>query len=432
MRKISTEFQNIFVDFTKEQMGNLVLYYIAVLLKQRKETNENYWDFCVKCIKFIRFFRGKQEGSAVTCDCLFTKGKKKFILFAWFENDHAERLYVREGPFMQQPLISVIVPVYKVEPYLRKCLDSIVGQTYTNLEILLVDDGSPDRCGAICDEYAARDPRIKVIHQENGGLSAARNAALDAAKGEWLGFVDSDDWIEPDMYAVLLEGALRTGADITVCGYWEEFASGAVPRLFSSEALLERDQAAHLLMQDQVLRNYVWDKLFRRELFASVRFPKDMCYEDVAVMHNVFWQARKICCLPVGGYHYTIRSTGIVGDLRLKIRMDLYFSSQKRIRDMWDRMPQERELLQAKAVMSLIPVWSAWLSNPRAERQRYAPAVKEMAAFARIHMHKVQSYVRFGTIGKLMLLLLPYPCPWSFALAWLLGKVYYLKNGRTL
>ena len=90
MRKISTEFQNIFVDFTKEQMGNLVLYYIAVLLKQRKEMNENYWDFCVKCIKFIRFFRGKQEGSAVTCDCLFTKGKKKFILFAWFENDHAE------------------------------------------------------------------------------------------------------------------------------------------------------------------------------------------------------------------------------------------------------------------------------------------------------------------------------------------------------
>ena len=106
---------------------------------------------------------------------------------------------------MSEPKISVIVPVYKVEPYLRKCLDSIVGQTYQNLEIILVDDGSPDGCGAICDEYAAQDKRVRVIHKANGGVSSARNAGLTAATGEWIGWVDSDDWIEPDMYERMLE-----------------------------------------------------------------------------------------------------------------------------------------------------------------------------------------------------------------------------------
>ena len=106
------------------------------------------------------------------------------------------------------PLISVIVPVYKVEEYLARCVDSILGQTYRNLEILLVDDGSPDRCGVMCDEYASRDSRIRVIHKENGGLSSARNAAIDVARGEYIGFVDSDDWIEPETYEALLDMAL--------------------------------------------------------------------------------------------------------------------------------------------------------------------------------------------------------------------------------
>lgn len=110
---------------------------------------------------------------------------------------------------LESPLISVIVPVYKVEEYLARCVDSILGQTYRNLEILLVDDGSPDRCGEICEEYAARDTRIRVIHKENGGLSSARNAAIDVAQGEYLGFVDSDDWIEPETYEALLEMALQ-------------------------------------------------------------------------------------------------------------------------------------------------------------------------------------------------------------------------------
>lgn len=116
--------------------------------------------------------------------------------------------------------ISVIVPVYKVEAFLRQCIDSIVNQTYRHLEILLVDDGSPDDCGKICDEYAEKDNRIRVFHTSNQGLSSARNFGLQNAAGEFVSFVDSDDWLEPDMYETLLERMEAAGADVSVCGYW--------------------------------------------------------------------------------------------------------------------------------------------------------------------------------------------------------------------
>ena len=119
-------------------------------------------------------------------------------------------------------MISVIVPVYKVEPYLNQCVESILCQTYSDLEILLVDDGSPDRCGQICDEYAKQDCRVKVFHTRNEGLSAARNLGLQNAKGEYIGFVDSDDWIEPEMYEVLLKRLEETESNVCICGFYQE------------------------------------------------------------------------------------------------------------------------------------------------------------------------------------------------------------------
>ena len=117
------------------------------------------------------------------------------------------------------PKISIIVPVYKVEKYLCRCLDSIVAQTFTDWECILIDDGSPDNSGKICDEYAEKDGRFRVIHQENAGVSAARNAGLDAARGEWIGFVDSDDWVESNMYEYLYNNALETKSDVVICGF---------------------------------------------------------------------------------------------------------------------------------------------------------------------------------------------------------------------
>lgn len=116
-----------------------------------------------------------------------------------------------------KPKISIIVPVYKAEPYLKKCIDSILNQTFKDFELILVDDGSPDRCGEICDEYALKDSRIKIIHKENGGQSSARNVGLDIAQGEYIGFVDSDDWIEPDMYKKLFKVLKNDNVDMAIC-----------------------------------------------------------------------------------------------------------------------------------------------------------------------------------------------------------------------
>ena len=124
---------------------------------------------------------------------------------------------------MSKSLISVIVPVYKVENFLDRCVESIVGQTYENLEIILVDDGSPDNCPAICDNWAKKDGRIKVIHKENGGLSSARNAGLDVVTGEYFGFIDSDDWIEKDFFEFLITNALKENADISRCGLYLDY-----------------------------------------------------------------------------------------------------------------------------------------------------------------------------------------------------------------
>ena len=136
--------------------------------------------------------------------------------------NNVERAPERE----KAPLLSIIVPVYKVENYLPKCIDSILAQTFTDFELILVDDGSPDNCPALCDAAAEKDARVRVIHQKNGGLSAARNAGLDAARGAWIGFVDSDDYIAPEMYEVLYQAVQSTGADLALCDYAEVDEAG--------------------------------------------------------------------------------------------------------------------------------------------------------------------------------------------------------------
>ena len=165
---------------------------------------------------------------------------------------------------MSQPLLSIIVPVYKVEDYLCRCLDSILGQTYENFELILVDDGSPDGCGAICDRYAQQDPRVKVIHKENGGVSSARNAGLAQAKGEWIGWVDPDDWVDEDMYAYLMTAVLEEGADVAVCGRIEEYEDHTRERGWEERRVLDREEAMHYLLLNDDMQNLLWDKVWKR------------------------------------------------------------------------------------------------------------------------------------------------------------------------
>ena len=202
------------------------------------------------------------------------------------------------------PLISVIVPVYKVEAYLDKCISSIVQQTYTNLEIILVDDGSPDNSGEICDRWAVNDDRIRVIHQKNAGGGAARNAALDIVRGEFIAFVDSDDYIAPDMYKYLY-GLLIQGADIAECGHVDAFddnasfdnADAKVVTYAVQEAMTEH-------IQDRIFRQLIWNKLYRRELIADIRFPVGNRIDDEFWTYRVIANARRLARSSCNMYAY--------------------------------------------------------------------------------------------------------------------------------
>lgn len=206
------------------------------------------------------------------------------------------------------PLISIIVPVYNVKEYLEKCLDSICSQTYKNLEIILINDGSSDGSGELCDLFAQRDGRVKVIHQANAGQSAARNRGLDIAQGEYFGFVDSDDWIEPDMYEFLYRLLKENGADISICSHYRDKGGKSVVK-YSSDKILEftRDEAIRALVIDKRVRNYPVDKLYKRCLFDNIRFPLNRVYEDLAISYLVFYEADKVIMQETPKYHYVIR-----------------------------------------------------------------------------------------------------------------------------
>lgn len=206
------------------------------------------------------------------------------------------------------PLISVIVPVYNVSNYLEKCLLSICGQTYRNLEIILIDDGSSDGSGEICDLYAQFDERIKVIHQPNAGQSAARNRGLDIAQGEYLGFVDSDDWIEKDMYGFLYRLLAANEADISICSHYIETESKTKVR-YSTRQLtcFSCEEAMRALVEDKRVRNYMWDKLYKRQLFDGIFFPENRVFEDIAISYHVFYKAHRVVIQDSPKYHYLKR-----------------------------------------------------------------------------------------------------------------------------
>lgn len=190
-------------------------------------------------------------------------------------------------------LISVIVPVYKVEAYLDKCVQSIVDQTYKNLEIILVDDGTPDRCGAMCDAWAAKDSRIRVIHQANAGSGAARNTALDAATGDLIAFVDSDDYLTPDMFEHLY-GLLAQGADVVECGHTDTFDDNAVFGCHDIVRTYTVQEAMAEHISDRMFRQLIWNKLYRREVIGDIRFPVGKKIDDEFFTYRVLSNAKTL------------------------------------------------------------------------------------------------------------------------------------------
>ena len=219
----------------------------------------------------------------------------------------------------ERPLISVIVPIYGVEKYLEQCLDSILNQTYRQLEIILVDDGSPDRCGDICDRYASQDSRIKVIHQTNQGLSAARNAGMDIAIGEYISFIDSDDYIVPQYYEKMLEGFKQyPDAPIIACLIYQD-KDGQITRLSPNWHTTQPVFHSSLTFCEECLLGKmtvaVWNKLFRAELLKDIRFRVGRIFEDSLFMHDLSPILKQypgdVVVIPHYLYYYRIRQGSI-------------------------------------------------------------------------------------------------------------------------
>ena len=211
----------------------------------------------------------------------------------------------------EQPLISVIVPVYNVEKYLKKCVDSITSQTYKNLEIFLVDDGSTDSSGQICNEFEKNDARIKVIHKKNGGLSDARNAGLDRAKGRDYAFIDSDDYIQDNTIEIMLNAIKKNKSEIAVCNMIRFLEEGETVQFYcptDHEVLYQGNQRYKTLNQPSVC-----NKLFEAKLFEGIRFPKGKYYEDTFVYHEVLYRANNIVLTGTDSYWYLSREDSIVG-----------------------------------------------------------------------------------------------------------------------
>lgn len=215
-----------------------------------------------------------------------------------------------------QPLISVIVPIYKVEKYIRKCIDSIINQTYKNLEIILVDDGSPDDCPEICDEYAEKDSRVKVIHKENGGLSDARNAGMSVATGNYVSFIDSDDYISEDFIENLLSIIIREKSDIVECkvlkvyNYQDEYICEDNLQINTYTT----EQGLSLLMSEQEFHQHVWNKLYKSDIALKIPFEKGKLNEDEYWSYQVFGQAQKVTKINKTMYYYLQRSDSIMGN----------------------------------------------------------------------------------------------------------------------
>lgn len=210
-------------------------------------------------------------------------------------------------------LISVIVPVYQVEAFLPRCVNSILGQSFGDFELILVDDGSPDSCGALCEEFARQDSRVHVIHQENGGLSAARNTGIDWAfansESQWLTFVDSDDWLHPQTLEVLLKAAEDSHAAVSVCGYQE--TTGENPPVDVAQLCASVWTPKDFYLQQTKNFTVAWGKLYRKECFEQLRYPVGKIHEDEFVTYRVLFAREKLAVVFQPLYAYFVNPTGI-------------------------------------------------------------------------------------------------------------------------
>ena len=254
------------------------------------------------------------------------------------------------------PKISIIVPVYKVEKYLHKCIDSILAQTFKDFELILVDDGSPDNCGKICDEYAKRDNRIVVVHKENGGQASARNRGIDIARGDYIGFVDSDDWIEADMYEVLYNICDTYGCDIANCSSIIHFKNRTQINGGHKLTIHTREEAMKVMLEGELYDEVVWTKLIKRDLLNDIRFKEGIMYEDTDFTYKVIDKANSIGCIGEAKYNYIKREESTMDRAIKNLSIDAVLVYDEMYNFMESKYPNLSNIVALKLINSCMSV----------------------------------------------------------------------------
>lgn len=248
-----------------------------------------------------------------------------------------------------QPVISIIIPVYNVAPYLGSCVESVLAQTFSAFELILVNDGSTDDSGSLCEAFAARDGRVRVFHIAHSGPSAARNTGLNAATGDYIGFVDADDWIEPDMYALLYKNSVSYGADLSACGFIKVYdyahisfySTPAASRCYTPESALRE------MFHKNHMRYSACNKLFRRSLFESIRYPEGTFMEDKATTYKLIHSSNRVAWCASPKYHYFMRPGSITHADFTEQELDVFAVNDELLVFIRDNYPRLTKLVRA-------------------------------------------------------------------------------------
>ena len=251
------------------------------------------------------------------------------------------------------PIISIIVPIYNVGKYLPKCIESILNQTFKNFELILVNDGSTDNSGVVCDDYAKKDTRIKIIHKSNGGVSSARNAGLYVAKGEYIGFVDPDDYIDKNMYEKLYRLCIDNNSDIAICRFNREI-NGKIQNKESTEEIIELNnmEAMNELFKGNLYRFSLCNKLFSKKCFNDVLFPEERIHEDLSTTYKLFANSKKAVYINYCGYIYVRRENSILTSTYNEKRLQAFIA--------WDEIIEFIDKNYYEIIEQVIATFTYW------------------------------------------------------------------------
>lgn len=323
------------------------------------------------------------------------------------------------GDYVEKDLISVIVPIYKVEIYLENCIKSIVNQTYENLQIILVEDGSPDRCGNICDKYEQLDSRIIVIHKENGGVSDARNTGLDASTGKYIIFIDSDDYIHPQMIQVLMSNLKQYDTDISICSYKLVKDMNSINNEYSNHTVIYNNvEALSNMYNDLYITTVVaWNKVYKRSLFEGIQFPKGKVHEDEFTIYKLLYKANKIVYTDAVLYYYLQRNTSIMGQKLISNDFDAIQAQEEVFNFMYAK--EESELINKalnRYLSYMIDLYFRIIKNPVLGRElakkvksQYYTCYQEyigITNFSFIKRFKFKSFMINDMLCKLIIIIM--------------------------